>query len=434
VRVSSNIQSNATTRDEWRTHWPLVVSATAGMSLGSIAIYSLGLFMAPLQQAFGWSRAEVSSGMLVLAATGTLFSPFAGAIVDQWGTRRLGVAGVVFTGLAIAGFALANQSLAVWWCLWALFSFANMAVSPVIWTAAVSGAFKIGRGFALATTLSGVAIAAIAGPGLSRWAIDNYGWRDAFVVLGLGWGGVVFVPVALLFHDARAKRRRSVSIEELKHNIAAEAVVSATLPGLTFRETVRQHVFWRLFISQVVFITLVTAILIHMIPILTGKGLSRTQAAYVLGAYGLASIVGKLGSGLILDRIHGPQVGAAMVAAMAIACVVLLGNQSVLAATVAVATLGFTAGANLACGSYMTTRYVGLRAYGKAYGVITGSSSLAAGLGPWVGGLVYDHFHGYRVLLIGAIPLTIFCGLLIATLGRYPNWSGVQVLSVARDS
>jgi MFS family permease len=294
-------QQPATVADEWREHWPLAISATAGMSLGPVAVYSLGLFMAPLQQAFGWSRAEVSSGMLVFAFIGTLFSPFAGAIVDRWGTRRLGLCGVVLTSFAITAFALATQSIAVWWGLWALFSLANMAVSPVIWTAAVSGVFKIGRGFALATTLCGVAISALAGPALSRWAIDSYGWRAAFVVLGLGWGGLIFVPVALFFHDARAQRRRSMSDSELRRDTATEAVASADLPGLTFREILRRPVFWRLFISQIVFITLVTAILIHMIPILTGKGLSRTTAAYVLGAYGLASIAGRRRDG----RRHG---------------------------------------------------------------------------------------------------------------------------------
>jgi predicted MFS family arabinose efflux permease len=417
---------------EWRAHWPLALSATAGMSLGSVAVYSLGLFMAPLQQAFGWSRAEVSSGMLVFAVIGTVFSTFAGAIVDRWGTRRLAVFGVVLASFAIMAFALATPSIAVWWGLWALFSLANMAVSPVIWTAAVSSVFKIGRGLALATTLCGVAISALVGPALSRWAIDGYGWRAAFVVLGLGWGGAVFVPVALFFHDARARRRRSMSNSELKLDTAAEAVALAELPGLEFREILRRPVFWKLFISQIIFITLVTAMLIHMIPILTGKGLSRTAAAYVLGAYGLASIVGKLSSGWVLDRVQGPYVGAGMVATMAMSCVVLqLGGQSVLAATIAVAILGLAAGGNLACGSYMTTRYVGLRAYGKAYGVITGSSSLAAGVGPWIGGLVYDHYHGYGVLLTATIPLTLLCGLLIASLGRYPQWPSAPGLTAA---
>lgn len=174
---------------EWRAHWPLALSATAGMSLGSTAVYSIGLFMAPLQQAFGWSRAEVSSGLLILALVGTPLSPFAGAIVDRWGARQLVVPGVFLTSLAIAGFAFTDKSLAVWLGLWALFSFANLAVSPVPWTAAVSSVFKIGRGFALATVFCGVAISALGAPIITRWAIDSYGWRAAFAILGLGWGG-----------------------------------------------------------------------------------------------------------------------------------------------------------------------------------------------------------------------------------------------------
>lgn len=215
-----------------------------------------------------------------------------------------------------------------------------------------------------------------------------------------------------------------MSATELKADSVSEAAITATLPGLTFKETLRTPVFWKLFIAQTVFITTVTAMLIHLIPILTGKGLSRTTAAYVVSAYGLASIFGKLGAGWVLDRVRGPLIAGVVVAAMALSGLVLLeGGTSVLAATIAVGALGFTAGANLACGSYLTTRYVGLRAYGKAYGVIAGCSSLAAGVGPWVGGLIYDHFHGYGVLLTAAIPLALLCGLLIASLGAYPRWT-----------
>ena len=418
-----NQQQSMTAGAEWRAHWPLVFSAMAGMSLGPVVAYSMGLFMGPLQAEFGWSRADVSSGLLVLSLIGTPLAPIAGELQDRWGARRLAIPGTLLTGLAMAAFAFANQPLAIWWGLWALFAFAGLVAGGAVWTGAVSSVFKAGRGLAIAIALCGVALSALGGPILSRWAIDTYGWRTAFVILGLGWGGLVLVIVVLFFHDAQSRRRRSMSQAELKTDAVASALALAALPGLTLKETLRRPVFWKLFVAQIVFITLVTALLIHMIPLLTGEGLSLTTAAFVVSAYGVASIVGKLILGGVLDRTRGPFAAGLAVGSMALACIVLLsGDVSVLTGTIAVAILGFSAGANLACGSYLTTRYMGLRAYGKIYSVIGSSLGIAAGLGPWIGGLVYDHFQGYDLLLTATIPLALLCGVLIASLGPYPEW------------
>ena len=414
-----------TAAGEWRAHWPLVFSATLGMSLGPSTVYALGLFMAPLQQAFGWSRAEVSSGLLIFALIGTPLSPFAGAIVDRWGTRRLVLPGVILTTFAILAFSFATPSKLLWWGLWALYTVATLTVTPVAWTAAVSSVFKVGRGLALAITFCGIAIASLGGPLICRWAIDNHGWRAAFVILGLSWGGVVFLTTAFLFRDARARRSRSMSKAEQKASEAGDAAATAALPGLTFQETLRSSVFWKLFVAQTVFITLSAGMLIHMIPILIDKGMTSTKAAYVFSAYGIAAIVGKVAAGWLLDRTRGPLAPALIVAFMCVSWIALLvGGDSVLIATVAVGVLGFSGGANLACGSYMTTRYIGLRAYGKVYGLLTSIQSIATGVGPWVAGAVYDHYHGYGVLLTAAIPLTLLSALLIALLGAYPQLQG----------
>ena len=49
-----------TAAQEWKGHWTLVLAAMAGMSFYSVVTYSLGTFIEPLENQFGWSRARIS--------------------------------------------------------------------------------------------------------------------------------------------------------------------------------------------------------------------------------------------------------------------------------------------------------------------------------------------------------------------------------------
>ena len=92
----------ATAAGEWARHWPLVLASVAGVSLASSAIYGLGQFLAPLEDAFGWSRTQVMAGISASAFTGFLLSGVLGRIVDGYSARVIAIAGILLTMASIA--------------------------------------------------------------------------------------------------------------------------------------------------------------------------------------------------------------------------------------------------------------------------------------------------------------------------------------------
>ena len=46
--------------DEWKSGWLLVVAAGFGIALGSVQVYSTGVFIQPLEEEFGWSRSAIT--------------------------------------------------------------------------------------------------------------------------------------------------------------------------------------------------------------------------------------------------------------------------------------------------------------------------------------------------------------------------------------
>ena len=86
---------------EWRTHWQVVLAAMMGLSFSSLAPASLGLFIEPLSDEFGWTRAQISLGMTIYALFAVPFSPLAGALIDSRGSRAIGIGGLILTLLCL---------------------------------------------------------------------------------------------------------------------------------------------------------------------------------------------------------------------------------------------------------------------------------------------------------------------------------------------
>jgi predicted MFS family arabinose efflux permease len=194
--------------------------------------------------------------------------------------------------------------------------------------------------------------------------------------------------------------------------------------GLGFREAFGNVPLVRIAISTLIFMFLTVGVLIHQVPILTEAGVSRSHAALLASLGGIAGIVGKLVTGWASDRADGGTVGAITLGSTALAFTLLLEPiRSPLTIVIAMIIIGYGSGTKLQVTAYLTSRYGGLRNFGKIFGVMSSLIAVGGGLGPIVAGAIYDHFGSYSPLLLVGIPGTLLCGLLIFRLGPYPKWS-----------
>ena len=405
------MSDQVTARREWATGWPVVIAAMAGFGISAAFTFSFGAFVGPLEQEFGWSRAQISLGLTVITLTGGLLSPAIGVLVDRWGPRRLGVPGVLAFAAFFGILGLTTDNVWVWWLLWFLLAFVFIAIKPLIWTTAVASTFDKQRGLALALALCGNGLASTFAPSLATWAIATFGWRMAFPIIGWIIGLIVFPIVYFWLHSGADKARAKG-----KNKVASAA---PALAGLSAKETFRTMQFAKLALAAFLFTVAAIGIVPNLIPILTSFDISRTQAALIAGAAGLASIAGRLVTGALLDRFN-PNIIAGVVVTLPIAsCLLLLAVPgSIPIAFLAAVIIGVSLGSEVDVVAFMTARLFGTVAYGTIFGVISGLWAIATGFGPTLVNLSYDITGGYGLALQLAIPLFAVTSLLLFSLGQ----------------
>ncbi len=407
---------------EWKLHWPLLLAATFGISFGGIPTTTLGLFMEPLQEAFGWSRTTISLGMTVFALAVIPLSPFVGAMVDRFGARAIAIPGLALCGLSFAGFSLMNGMVVLWIGMWTIYSAMSVLIRTMVWNPAVAAAFVANRGVALAIMLSGMSVASAVVPLLTHWLITELGWRLAYVALGLGWTGVALLLVIPFFRVPKTSR------QPRKPEAPAAAVEPPEEPetvpgGLTFKQALRSVTIIRIALACLLATMLGSAWGVHMIPIYTSLGVERVTAASLAMVAGIAAIVARLVIGSILDRFYFGLMPFILLALPALAYGLLLISGGSLAIIMLVALLiGVGSGASLYLVIYLTTQYAGLRHFGKIYGTISMMTGISAGIGPLTAGWIFDTTGSYETYLIVGIPIFVLSGLLVMGLGPYPQF------------
>lgn len=399
--------------EEWRAHWPVVLAAFSGMGLSTIAQYTVSLFIEPIEAEFGWTRAQIMSGMIITATVGVICAPLIGAAIDRYGPRRFGIAAALVVPACYALLGATSDNIWVWRALWFVFALSTILLQPAIWTAAVTGFFEKGRGFALACVLGGSGFSSIMMPPLAYFAIEQFGWRMGFAAVSLFWLVLVFPLVTLFLTSPRDRDRTS--------GVRTDGGSGGNF-GFVLRHVIMSRKFLQIALAGLLIATVVVSIVTSLVPIMSANGIERGEAAGIAGMLGFASIFGRLTVGWLLDHIEARFLAAIMLCMPMIAILLLTQMpQSVPAAIAAVLIIGLALGAELDLLAYITSRYFDLAWFGTLFGTIGGFVTLAGGMGPVLLNMIYDATGSYEPALLGAIPVSLTAALLFLLLGPYPD-------------
>lgn len=395
---------------EWRNHWTLPLAAAIGYATSVIHIYGLGPYIEPISAEFGWTRTQTTLGLTIQMLIAGACAVPVGLLVDRTGPRLLGLAGVLLTTGMFALLGTATGGKANWYLLWAVLAIATLPVQATIWTAAVATRFEASRGMAFAVTLCGASVAQAVFPVFGASLIGEFGWKTAIMLQGGLWAALAFPILFFGFRGAHDKAGRK----------AGEAAPDrSALTGSTLAEGLRSSVYARLFLASILFTFTIIALVVHFVPILTGRGVGKLEAAGLASLVGLFSIAGRLGTGFLLDRLRASLVGAAVFMLPVAGSLLLISSgANPVAAALAAALIGLTLGAEVDVIVYLTTRHFGLKSFGALYGGLLMALSAGSATGPLGASFVFDKYGSYEPFLWLTMAFMVASSLALASLPR----------------
>jgi len=398
-------------RSEFSLAWTVLLACMVAVATGAspIPYNTIGFFMPELNREFGWSFAEISIGITIYGVIGALLAPLFGAWADKYGAKRVGLISLALFGLVFGSFAFVGDSIWHFYALWMLVGLVGIGSTPVSFSRIVNTWFFKNRGLALGIMLVGTSIAAISIPPLVTWAIAEFGWRKAHLVVA-ALPLLIGLPIGiLLLRDPKVHERPSMG-------------AASPTTGATLAEAFRDRRFWIMATSIFMIAFAYGGAHIHMPEIVKMHGFTGQDAARVMQVLGLAILSGRIITGLLLDRFWAPAVCFPILCMPAISVLILIGTEPNFPMILLGAfLLGFAAGAESDLIAYLGSRYFGLANYGKIYGFLYMSFALAAAFSPAVYGLVRDMTGNYDGMLMVAAFLFVGGGALLLLLGRYPD-------------
>lgn len=371
--------------------------------------YTIGALVVPVTEEFGWTRAQFQAAILFSSGLGALTSPLVGWLIDRYGARRVALPSVLGLG---CGFFIASSMQGQLWMLFLAYgamAFLGAGTIPVTWTRAIATSFFSRRGLALGLTLTGTGICASVAPHITVWMTSEYGWRGAYLGLGLIPMLLAFPILFFLF--------KPVEINQL----ADKDEVAARQTGKTLTEASRDYRFWALLFSILFAYMGFSGIGPNLLPSMTDDGFSRSEAATIQSIFGGSIIIGRVVVGYTLDRVWAPGVAAVSLVMPAIGTWILFGDQTLVMAAAASFLIGFAAGAELDLMAFLAARYFGLKHYAKIYSVLYATLAVCSGTAPMLFASVYDNTASYDIGFMVASGLFIVATLLVLAMGRYPK-------------
>ena len=403
--------------------WVVLAAAFVIITMSIGTLFTLGVFLRPIEESMGWTRSGIGAiglfNWIVMGAGGVV----SGFVSDRLGTRRVVLVGAVLLGL---GLVLSSYVQQVWqlYVTFGLMVGAGVSAFYVPLTVLAIKWFEGRRGMAAAVVSAGNGLGIFALAPLSRWLISEFDWRVAFLVLGnLAW--VVVLPTALLLRAPGGVVGGGQPGGELPFTSSSISNAGAQKwPPHSPRGGQPSRAgspwgtwaFWAIALTHFCCCAAHSGPLFHLVSHAMDQGVAKMAAAGILGVSGLTSIFGRIGTGIVADRVGVKRTLLTALTLQAGLIFLYLFAVSEGALWTLSLAFGVAYGGAMPLYAVVTREYFGERVLGTAYGGVFFISCIGMGLGSYAGGAIHDLLGTYQWLFLGSFAIGTMAIVLGVTL------------------
>ncbi len=388
------MQANQSGINRW---WRVVGGLSMNLALGTL--YGWSVFVAPLEERFGWTRAETSNVFTIAAIVFALSFIVAGRIQDKYGPLGCSVAGGLLVSLGFFLCAYTTSLTYLYICFGVIgglgngFGYATPIPVMAKW-------FPDKRGLAIGLAVGGYgAGSAIFGPLAQLKLIPTYGLETTFQILGGLFLVMTMVGAFLLRNPPPGYRPEGWT--------PAAAARAADQQEFTPGEMLRTRTFYLMWVGYALGCSAGLMVISQLVPFAKSVGIATAALStmtLVIGAVGNAS--GRILSGWMSDRLGRINVLRVMIGISMIAMPALYAaGRNVALLYVAVFVVYWCYGTQLSVNGVAAADFWGTRNAGINYGILFTAWGVAGIIGPRIGGVLFDRYHNYEAAFYSAAGL-----------------------------
>jgi MFS family permease len=397
--------------------WWVVLTCAVGLFWGPpITVFCFPVFLKPLMQDFHAGRAAVSLGFTLHLISTALTAPFLGWLIDRYGSRRVILLSTTMFGLMLLMNKTLSANLGHFYLFNVALGFVGVGVGPLPYGRVVSLWFDRSRGLALGLMMLGIGSGAMIMPSAAQHLIAGFGWHMAYAVLG---GAVLFIAIPIIATVLREKPQDLGLLPDGASTMNVVAGTESVMPGLSASNAWSTGTFWLMICAFFLVSASVQGCVIHLAAMLSDRGINPQTAALGSSLAGATILLGRVGTGYLLDRFFAPRVAAVFFGGAAIGIGLLWMANTAWIMFLGALFVGLGLGAELDLIAYLISRYFGLRAFGRIYSSAFAAFALAGALGPLIMGAAFDSIGSYRRPLACFMVATLVATVLMTRLGSY---------------
>ena len=405
--------------------WYVVGGAFLVTAINYGARYSFGIFINPLALEFDWSRSIISGAASLMMISYGVGGIFIGPLLDRTAPRTMIMIGVavVAAGLILTSFITsAWQFYLIYGILCGL---GASCFGVVVCNSSVGKWFIKNRGLAIGIASMGIGFGTMVSAPLAGYVVSKYGWRAGFISLGI----IILLigeSMAFLIMGKTKPEDYGILPDGAQPQPNTEATEGVLLPQAgSLGPVLIDSRFWILAGAFCMAVSAEMMVFVHQVAYAIDNGIDEVTAAASVGLVGVASIPGRVFFGWLSDRLKDPKHSAALgFLFMVVGVYVLMDARTPAILYVYAMLFGFGYGSMAPMMPVLLADRFGRHVLGASYGMLTFFITIGGGLGPLLGGMIYDHFGDYDVawkLGFTAISASTVLILLMKRRAEFPS-------------
>ncbi len=368
----------------------IVASSFSIQAIGIGTFHAFGVFFKPLLTDFGWSRAALSGAPSIALIISGFLGILVGRLNDKLGPRLL----VTVSGFFGLGLILMSGLSSIWqlYLFYGVFVGIGLSSIDIVPLSTLMRWFVRRRGMMTGITKVGTGTGQLVMPLVASILITVYGWRTSYIIIGIA-------AMVLLISIGQLLRRDPASMGLLPDG-DEESQTASSKPaetGFYLHEALHTRQFWTICLAYLATLFCLLIVIVHIVPHAIDIGLSSTTAAGILSAIGGISVVGRVATGIAIDRI-GSKLSMVICFILLISALLWLQlARELWMLSLFAVVYSFAHGGLFTVISPIVAEYFGLRSHGALFGIVFFSSMVGGAIGPVVAGHIFDITGSYSL-------------------------------------